>query len=56
MRRTIINEYLVLMTDGNRIILTASNLNGAKQQASHIKGVCAVARMYKNGQRAECPW
>ena len=56
MRRTIINEYLVLMTDGNRIILTASNLNGAKRQASHIKGVCAVVRMYKTGAKAECPW
>lgn len=56
MRRTIINEYIVLMHNGQQLTITASNLNGAKAQASHIIGACAVIRVYKSGKKAECPW
>lgn len=56
MRRTIINEYTVLLNDGNRITITASNMSGAKHQAMHIKGVVSVTRVYKSGKGAVCPW
>jgi hypothetical protein len=54
--RTIINEYIVLLSNGQRLTITASNHKGAMAQAMSIKGVVMVQRVYKTGAKAECPW
>lgn len=54
--KCIINEYIVLLNNGQRIIITASNHKGAMAQAMSIKGVVMVQRVYKTGAKAVCPW
>ena len=52
MSRTIINEYVVIMENGNHITITTSNKSGAIRQSMSIKGAVSVERIYKNGKRA----
>ena len=56
MKKAFINQYVVLFANGNRMVITASNMSGAEAQVRALRGVSGIYRIYRSGLKAVAPW